>query len=62
MSCYKRVKQVLETIEGVRVTKRQNILIIIKDNKTLTEYNLKFIDYGKQNANNFIEYWKYRLR
>ncbi len=62
MSCYKKVKHTLETIKGVKVTKRRNTIIIMKDNETLTKYDLKFIDYGKQNANVFIEYWKYRLK
>lgn len=62
MSCYNKVKRTLETIKGVKVNKKDNKIFIAKNNKTLTEYDLRFIDYSRQNASVFIEYWKYKLK
>lgn len=61
MRCYSRIKRALEVKKGVKVRKEGEYLIISKNKKDVTTYNLKFVEYSKQNADNFIEYWAYKL-
>lgn len=63
MAYYAKVKRALEgASKGVKVTKNEGRLIISKDKKELTKYSLKFIEYSKQNADSFIDYWQYKLK
>lgn len=63
MSCYTKIKRNLEVCGGVKVKKnRENKIIISKDNKILTTYDLKFVEYSKQNLKGFIDYWKFKLK
>lgn len=62
MGCYMRIKRALENSKGVKVNKKDNNIIISRDGEILTTYDLKFVDYSKQNANGFIEHWQYKLR
>jgi hypothetical protein len=61
MSCYTKIKKALE-ISGVKVERSKNIITIKKDNEILTTYDLKFIEFSKDNTNCFIDYWKYKLK
>lgn len=63
MSCYNKIKKSLEKGSGVKVVKLQdNKITISRDNKLLTTYDLKFVEYSKQNLNSFIDYWKFKLK
>jgi hypothetical protein len=63
MSCYTKIKRNLEICGGVKVKKnKENKIIISKDDKILTTYDLKFVEYSKQNLQGFIDYWKYELK
>ena len=64
MSYYNKVKKALEKCsksKDIKITKKDNRLIIKKENTILVNYDLKFIDFSKQNANNFIDYWTNKL-
>mgnify|MGYP003191392105 CR=1 FL=1 len=61
MGCYMRIKRALEISKGVKVNKKDNNIIISKNGEVLTTYDLKFVDYSKQNMNGFIEHWQYKL-
>lgn len=64
MSCYTKIKRNLEVCGEVKVKKNKgsNTITITKGNKVLTTYDLKFVEYSKQNLMSFIEYWKYQLK
>lgn len=65
MSYYNKVKKALEKCsksKDIKITKKDNRLIIKKENTILVNYDLKFIDFSKQNANNFIDYWTNKLK
>lgn len=65
MSYYNKVKKALEKCsksKDIKITKKDNRLIIKKENTILVNYDLKFIDFSKQNANNFIDYWENKLK
>lgn len=62
MSCYTKIKKVLEKGSGVKVERSKNIITIKKDKKVLTTYDLKFVEFSKNNTNCFIDYWKYKLK
>ena len=63
MSCYTMIKRNLEICGGVKVKRnRENKIIISKNNKILTTYDLKFVEYKEQNLKSFIDYWKYKLK
>lgn len=65
MSYYNKVKKALEKCsksKDIKITKKDNRLIIKKGNTILVNYDLKFIDFSKQNANNFIDYWANKLK
>lgn len=63
MSCYTMIKRNLEICGGVKVKRnRENKIIISKNNKILTTYDLKFVEYNEQNLKSFIDYWKYKLK
>lgn len=63
MSCYTMIKRNLEVCGGVKVKRnRENKIIISKNNKILTTYDLKFVEYNEQNLKSFIDYWKYKLK
>lgn len=65
MSYYNKVKKALEKCsksKDIKITKKDNKLIIKKENTILVNYDLKFIDFSKQNANNFIDYWTNKLK
>lgn len=62
MSCYIKIKKTLEKGSGVKVERSKNIITIKKDEKVLTTYDLKFVEFSKGNTNNFINYWKYKLK
>jgi hypothetical protein len=65
MSYYNKVKKALEKCsksKDIKITKKDNRLIIKKENTILVNYDLKFIDFSKQNANNFIDYWANKLK
>ena len=63
MNCYTKIKKNLEVCGGVKVKKnKENRIIISKNNKILTTYDLKFVEYSKQNLNSFIDYWKFKLK
>lgn len=65
MSYYNEVKKALEKCsksKDIKITKKDNKLIIKKGNTILVNYDLKFIDFSKQNANNFIDYWANKLK
>lgn len=65
MSYYNKVKKALEKCsksKDIKITKKDNRLIIKKGNTILVNYDLKFIDFSKQNANNFIDYWVNKLK
>lgn len=59
---YNKIKRTLQKFEGVKITKKDNRLIMTRYDKLLINYDLKFVDYSKQNTNNFIEYWSCRLK
>ena len=61
MSCYTKIKKALEKGSGVKVERSKNIIAIKKDKKILTTYDLKFVEFSKNNTNCFIEYWEYKL-
>ena len=61
MRCYSRIKRALENKKGVKVRKEGEYLIISKNKKDITTYNLKFVEFSRQNADNFIDYWAYKL-
>ena len=61
MNSYRRIKNNLEQIKGVKVEKTRNMITIKQRNKVLTTYDLKFTDYSKDNTENFIKYWTTRL-
>lgn len=62
MSCYTKIKKALEKGSGVKVERSKNIITIKQDEKVLTTYDLKFVEFSKGNTNNFIDYWKYKLK
>ena len=65
MSYYNKVKKALEKCsksKDIKITKKDNRLIIKKENTILVNYDLKFIDFSKQNANNFIDYSANKLK
>ena len=62
MSCYTKIKKALEKGNGVKVERSKNIIIIKRDKKVLTTYDLKFVEFSKGNTNNFIDYWEYVLK
>lgn len=62
MSCYTKIKKTLEKGSGVKVERSKNIITIKKDKKVLTTYDLKFVEFSKNNTNCFIDYWKYKLK
>ena len=62
MSCYTKIKKALEKGSGVKVERSKNIIKIKKDKKVLTTYDLKFVEFSKNNTNCFIDYWKYKLK
>ena len=62
MSCYTKIKKALEKGSGVKVERSKNIIAIKKDKKILTTYDLKFVEFSKNNTNCFIEYWEYKLK
>lgn len=65
MSYYNKVKKALEKCpksKDIKITKKDNRLIIKKGNTILVNYDLKFIDFSKQNTNNFIDYWANKLK
>ena len=61
MNYYNKIKKILEQKKGIKVSKKNNKIIITKNNKELTNYDLKFIEFSKNNLNAFLEYWKYKL-
>lgn len=62
MSCYTKIKKALEKGSGVKVERSKNIITIKKDKEILTTYDLKFVEFSKNNTNCFIDYWKYKLK
>lgn len=62
MSCYTKIKKALEKGSGVKVERSKNIITIKQDEKVLTTYDLKFVEFSKGNTNNFIDYWKCVLK
>lgn len=62
MSCYTKIKKALEKGSGVKVERSKNIITIKKDKEVLTTYDLKFVEFSKNNTNCFIDYWKYKLK
>ena len=62
MSCYTKIKKALEKGSGVKVERSKNIITIKQDEKVLTTYDLKFVEFSKGNTNNFIDYWEYVLK
>lgn len=62
MSCYTKIKKALEKGSGVKVERSKNVITIKQDEKVLTTYDLKFVEFSKGNTNNFIDYWKYVLK
>jgi len=62
MGCYTKIKRALEKGNGVKVEKVKNKILIKKDNELLTTYDLKFVEFSRQNTNGFIEYWEYKLK
>lgn len=62
MSCYAKIKRALEKGKGVKVEKNKDIITIKQNKKILTTYNLKFVEFSKNNTNNFIDYWRYMLK
>lgn len=63
MSCFTEIKNALEKQSGVKVVKdKENNLIIRKNRKVLTTYNLRFVEYSRQNTDSFIDYWEHRLK
>lgn len=62
MSCYTKIKKALEKGSGVKVERSKNIITIKKDKNVLTTYDLKFVEFSKNNTNCFIDYWKYKLK
>lgn len=61
MSCFNKIKKALEMGKGVTVVQEGNYLVISKNDKVLTKYNLIFVEYSDSNMNGFIDHWKYRL-
>lgn len=62
MSCYNKIKKSLEKGSGVKVVKLQdNKITISRDNKLLTTYDLKFVEYGN-NLKGFLDYWETKLK
>lgn len=61
MNCYGKIKRVLEKNKGVKVTKSGNMITISKKEEVLTTYDLKFVQYSRDNLRGFLEYWQYRL-
>lgn len=62
MSCYKKIKRVLEENKGVKVCQEGDYILIFKNNTLLTRYNLMFVEYSDNNLNGFIDYWTYKLK
>ena len=64
MNCYAKIKKNLEVCGGVKVKKNKgsNTITITKANEVLTTYDLKFVEYSRQNLMSFIEYWQCRLK